>query len=220
MPLSFAPPPSATPTLNVLLYGPPKTGKTTGAASAPGPILYLNLDLPNAARFAHLLHGGEIREAQFEGLQTLNDVVHELHSGNTDYRTVVVDPVGDLHRALLEEASDRAVRPTLNAYGDTSTYVERFCRSLCQAPVNVVLVCHDYEVRDEATGEVMRLPWTGTSNPRLGRALMGMVDIVGYTGVVEDEEGELTYVAQLVPAKGRIGGVRGVPAHVLGKARP
>jgi len=38
--------------------------------------------------------------------------------------------------------------------------------------------------------------------------LMGMVDIVGYTGVIQKEGGDPEYVAQLVNAKGRRGGDR------------
>jgi len=44
--------PSEDPNTNVLLYGPPKSGKTVAAASAPKPLLYLNADRPNATRFA------------------------------------------------------------------------------------------------------------------------------------------------------------------------
>ena len=62
------------PNVNVLLYGGPKTGKTMGAASAPGPILYLNADRPNATRLAHAKYGKAIREVRVEGLQTLIDV--------------------------------------------------------------------------------------------------------------------------------------------------
>jgi len=53
-----------------------------------------------------------------------------------------------------------------------------------------------------------RLPWTGTTNPALGSKLMGMVDIVGYTGVVEQEDGERAYIAQLITQQGRRGGDR------------
>jgi hypothetical protein len=47
-----------------------------------------------------------------------------------------------------------------------------------------------------------------TNNPALGRRLMGMVDVVGYTAVMEQEGGDYAYVAQLVNAKGRRGGDR------------
>jgi hypothetical protein len=91
---------------------------------------------------------------------------------------------------------------------DTSTHIERFCRALCELPVTAVFVCHEYPVKDEGSGQLERLPWTGTTNPALGSKLMGMVDIVGYTGVVEHENGEREYIAQLVTQQGRRGGDR------------
>jgi hypothetical protein len=219
--LSFIKPPEHPP-LNVLLYGAPKTGKTAGACSAPPGVLLLNLDLPNATHFALSQHpDGSIMVANFEGLQTMIDVSHAIieQRGQAEpvIRTVVIDTVAELHRRLLEEASDRAVRPTLNQYGDTSTHIERFCRFCCEAAVNCVIVCHETPVRDEASGQFERLPYTGTTNPALGQKLMGMVDVVGYTGVVEQEGGTHQYVAQLVNGLGRRGGDR---FNVLGDWRP
>lgn len=214
MPLTFQPPPDPEPHVNVLLYGPPKSGKTAGACSAPEPVVLLNADLPNASRYAHSRR--EILELQFEGFETLVDVVRALGDGTLDAGTVVVDPIGELHRHLLEEASNRAVRPTLNQYGDVGVHLERFCRALCEAPVNTVLVCHEQPVKDEASGVIERLPWTGTTNPALGHKLMGMVDVVGYCGLSERDDGELEYVAQLVNGGGRRGGDR---FAVLGLAR-
>lgn len=216
MTLEFQPPPGDTPTINVVLLGPPKTGKTTGAASAPGKILYLNTELPTATRFARLTHGERLAEVKFEGMSTLVDATYEVYNADTGFSTVVVDSVGELYRLLLEEESKGAIRPTLNQYGDTTSNVERFCRAMCKSPLHAVFVCHDHPVRDEASGETERLPWTGTGNPKLGRNLMGMVDVVGFTGVVE-QDGSTEYVAQLIPAKGRPGGDR---FNALGKTRP
>lgn len=199
---------------NILLYGGPKTGKSIGASSAPPGVLFLNLDLPNATRTARAMRpDGSLMEVEFQGFQTLVDTIHALNqqSGNGTDRvieTVVVDPLGELYRLLLEEASDRAVRPTLPQRGDVSIHIERFCRGLCEADVNVVLVAHEVTSKDEGTGLHERLPWTGTSNPALGSKLMGMVDIVGYTGVIEKEDGTKDYVAQLVNSQGRRGGDR------------
>ena len=206
--------------LNVLLYGPPKSGKTTGACSAPPDVMLLNADLPNAPRFARGRYGDHIAELDLTGdsdpvIGSMIDIVKEVRDG-TNFQTVVVDPIGELHRRLLEEASGRAIRPTLNQYGDVSTHVERFCRALCEAPVNVVIVAHDFLSKDETTGQVEHLPWTGTTNPSLGAKLMGMADVVGYTGVVEHENEEPTYWAQLINAQGRRGGDR---TGTLGRAR-
>lgn len=208
MALSFAPAVEDVPTINVVLLGPPKTGKTMGAASAPGPVLYLNADLPTATRYARRYYGEKVQEVRFEGMQTLIDITHAAYDPEKPWGTVVIDTIGELYRLIIEDASKRAVRPTLNQYGDTSVYLERFCRSLCEAPVNAVFICHDHPVQDEAAGETLVMPFTGTSNPKLGRKLLGMVDVIGYTGAIFGEDGGREWVAQLTNNKGRPGGGR------------
>lgn len=209
MTLQYAPAVGDVPTINVALIGPPKTGKTTGAASAPGKVLYVNTDLPTATRFARRKFGDKVQEAIFEGMQTLVDVTHSAYD-TTDFQTVAIDTVGDLYRRMLEDSSNRAVRPSLPTYGDVSVYLERFLRSLCEAPVNAIFVCHDLPLHDEATGESSVLPFMGSIGKgglKLGRQLLGMVDVIGFTGVVEKDSGR-EFVAQLTTNKGRPGGDR------------
>jgi hypothetical protein len=197
--------------MNVLLYGSPKTGKTAGAATAPGPTLLVNADLPNASRIAHRVAGDRLRELAWpeEGgvLQTMIDVHHVVY-GQDPPDTVIVDTVGDLHRRLLEDLAKRAIRPTLNAYGDTIVHIERFCRMLCEAPVNAIFVAHEWPVHNE-DGTVDKLLWAGTksSSESFSQKLMGMVDVVGYTAIMDTQEGR-QYVAQLVTQSGRRGGDR------------
>jgi len=190
--------------------GAPKTGKSLGAGSAPGPILYLNSDLAGATRLVHKFFGDRIQELSFEGLPTLVEVSTEITKSPQDWGTVVLDTIGDAHRKVIEGLSGRAMRPKINDYGDTTTHLERFCRFMCEAPVNFVIVSHETISKDEEAGTHERLPWTGTSNPALGSKLMGMVDIIGYTGIrqSEDPDGKPLYVAQLVSAGGRRGGDR------------
>lgn len=192
--------------LNVLLYGPPKVGKTVAAASAPGPLLYLNADRPNATRFAHKLHGG-FDEARVTGLETLIAAMHSINEGS--YRSIVVDPVGETYMRILEGISGSALRPAIQLRGDTSTHLERFCRALCDAPINVVFVCHELPTKDEESGVIERQPYTGTNNPAFGQKLMAMVDAVAYCGSVPIEgSDEVEYVGQLITAAGRRGGDR------------
>jgi hypothetical protein len=201
---------------SVLLYGPPKTGKTTGATSAPGPVLLLNADLPNASFFAHSRRD-DLLEIPYESFrETLIAIGKGIADGDPTFggttppiKTLVVDPINELYRRILDELSNRAVSPTLPTYQAVNVHLERFCRALCETPLmNVVFVCHDLPVKDESTEEVERLPATGTTNPALGRRLMGMVDIVGFTAVYEEEGQGFKYMAQLVNAKGRRGGDR------------
>jgi hypothetical protein len=94
--------------------------------------------------------------------------------------------------------------------------VERFCRDLCEHPgINVVIVCHDKQIENDGRVEV--LPWTGTSNTALGGKLMSMVDVIGYTGIIEQEGGKKVYAATLLEGGGRKGGDRFAS---LGKWQP
>jgi hypothetical protein len=143
MPLDFVSPSANPPTLNILLYGPPKVGKTTGACSAPGPVLYLNAGGPNAVRFARRKYGDDqIHEVEVKNGSTLNEVLLHLRSGKAPEKTVVLDTVGESFTAVLEGYTGGA-KPTLPQYGDTTTAIERFCRELRDLPVNVVLCAHE-----------------------------------------------------------------------------
>jgi hypothetical protein len=207
MPLEFVEP-SEELNVNVMLYGPPKTGKTAGACTAPGPVLVVNADSPNATRWAHA-HREGLHEIKVHGLATLIDVVNELNDNPDRFASVVVDPIGELHRQVIEGISGRAIRPKLNDYGDVAVHLERFCRALCALPVTAVFVAHETSQKDEDSGAFERLPWTGTTNPALGGKIMSMVDIIGYTGVIQNaENADPRYVAQLLPGGGRKGGAR------------
>ena len=202
--LSLVKPSDTSHTLNVLLYGPPKVGKTIAAASAPKPLLYLNSDRPNATRVAHTMF--DFDEAHVEDLNTLMAAMYEIEKGA--YRTVVVDPLGETYRHVLEGLTGRALRPPIQLYGDTGTHIERFCRALCNAPVNAVFVAHEIPTKDEESGVIERLPFTGTNNPAFAGKLMAMVDAIAYVGIVQKEGEDPTYVGQLVTAGGRRGGDR------------
>jgi len=136
----------------------------------------------------------------------------------TMIQTVVVDKVDELYRRLLEEFSNRSVRPSLPTYGEVSVQVERFIRALCMAPnVNTVIVCTDMVMQNG--DETVFIPFTGTKagSADLGAKLASMVDILGYTAVIEQDNGEKQGIAQLIPLKGRNGGDR---FDCLGDWRP
>lgn len=207
MSLDFVDPADHPPVLNVMLYGPPGSGKTTGALSAPGPILYVNSEGPNAAMFARRLYPDTaIREITVSGGDVLNEALLYLREPGCDIKTVVLDSLGAIFQAVLEGYTGGG-KPTLPQYGDTSTALERFARALRDLSVNLVLIAHEQPVKDETSGEFERLPYTGTSNPAMGVKLMAQADVVGYTGRLEpdDEHTEPRYVAQLIPAGGRHG---------------
>jgi len=202
--------------LNVFLYGPPKTGKTMGGASAPGPILYLNGDRPNAVVMAKRKYGDKLHIAKITGLETMIAATHALLEEH-DYETVVIDPISELHRMTLEGLSGRSTHPPIQLYLDAQTHIERFCRHLCDLPINVVFIAWEKAEKDEESGTFERVPFMGTNNSTPAAKLMAMVDVIGYTGVVAGDGDEPPkYMAQLVPAGGRKGGDR---FGVLGRTR-
>lgn len=203
--LNFLLPRERAPKTNTLLFGPPKRGKSTGAATAPGPILFLNAEPPNALDFPRSINPeGHIREWPLLGHQSLSDAWLYLKDGGDGERTVVLDTVGELWRVLVEEKAP-VNRPTLQQFGDAGTEIERFCRYLTRdCPMNVVLVCHEQYM--DAPGGKMLMPQTGgQKNPMI---LCSMVDVVGYVTVVEERDKPPRYVAEVVPAPGRYAGHR------------
>lgn len=213
-PPTFVTPTQVDPTLNVLIYGAPGSGKTVGATTAPGPVVVLNAEGPGALRKSRELHGdAKIREIAITGKADLDGAYLWLRDGGDGTKTVVVDTVGEVYRILLEEQGGDT--PSLQHYGHVNTTIERFVRALRDLPMNVVLVCHEELISDGTTGETIRQPVTG--GKKLPAQLMAQVDVVAYTKVVPQDDGAPEYMAQLVNGSGRLGKDR---SGRLGAARP
>ena len=225
--MEFAKPHTANPHLSILAYGSPGTGKTafacSGAYSGDGGVLLLNLDRKARTRFARSkkrdpegrIH--EIAIPPFEAvdgkvkrhvLDLMGEISRSVAEPQDFFDWVVIDPIGELYRRLLEEESNRAIHlgtQGLNMRLAVTTHIERFCRFLADCPINSVFVCHELTEKDEATETFERLPFTGTTNTNLSGKIMAMVDIVAYTGVKQQEDGSKHYLAQLYPGGGRRG---------------
>lgn len=206
--LTFATPKPAA-TRNILLYGPGGSGKTVNTVgTAPGPVLYLNAEGSGAIDYTRRHYPAQdIREltiSKANAKATLAGVMRYLRAGADGARTVVVDSVPEVFKALLKESAGTN-KVDFTHYSEAGPALEDFLRFLRDEPFHVVLIAHEATERNETTGEMVWRPYTGTNKPTLANSLVYAADIVGYCGVVggATEDDPPRYVGQLVPAKGR-----------------
>lgn len=216
--LTFVTPPPRVESLKVLLYAGPGVGKSVGAGTAPGPILWLNAEGPDALRYARHVHGNDkIREVAVTSKATLDAAYRYARDPENGVRSIVVDTLGEVYAVLLGEraaaspgARKNGGKPTPGDYGDANNDLVRFVKALRDLPLNVILVAHEMtlEVTDDNGDEgTEKFPFCGTNKPAVAQRLMGMVQVVGYVGrqAPETDDDEPSWVAQVVPAKGRKG---------------
>lgn len=207
-PLMFASVPDTPNTVNVLCYGPPGAGKSTFAATGPGPLLWINAEGGGALSYARKTasqRGTTIHEVRLDPLipvrSTLLQVVKHLRAGTEPVvRTVVVDTLGKTRDMLVDQIVEKGTRNSLPQYGQVADILGKFVGVLRDLDVNVVLIAHE-DVADGDQGDRIVRPLIGG---QLTEKIPGEVDIVTYCGVVRDDSaGTVRYVGQLVEGRGR-----------------
>lgn len=203
--LTFFQAPPAPDTFNVLLYGPAGSGKSTAAATAPGPILWLNFEGPNALAHARKIaaeRGTAIHEVRVahtqDPRQVLRSAVNHIVNGAEPHcRTLVVDTIGKVRSQLAQAIGGS--KPTMAQWGTVANELDDFIRHGRDMPANLILLAHE-DIKDGEgdEGRITRPLIGGSATEKV----VAEVDIVGYTGVVEREDG-IRYMAQLVQRGGR-----------------
>lgn len=181
--LMFAAEPDVPGTMNVLAYGPGGSGKSTFAATAPGPIMWLNFEGAGALAYARKKareRGTTINEVRFDPgtdpRPQLRQVIDHLKSGATPAPgTVVIDTVGKLRDALIGVMVDQGAKNSLRQYGDVKKALTALVRRLRDTDVNVVFLAH--ESIEDADGDRIVRPQVGS----FAEDLIGEVDVVAYT---------------------------------------
>lgn len=210
--LEFADDTNVPVTFNVLAYGPPKSGKSTAAATAPGPILWVNAEGRGALAYARKLakeRGTQILEVRIERdtdvRTTLRKVLQYVRSGTEPKpRTVVLDTLAKVRDGLVRQMVDPGSKNSLKQYGEVNRILNETISILRDEPVNLILLAHE-NVQD-ADGDRIVEPLIGGA---LTQFAQGEVDVLAYTGIHRDEQtGETSYVGQLVEGRGRRAGDR------------
>ena len=188
-------------TVNILLYGPAGAGKSTAAASAPGPVMFINLEGPNALHFARKT----AREAETEVLEVRVDWGEDprayfresfVAAKERGVNTIVIDTLGKLRDGIAFNIGGES--PSLPQWGQVGKAMTTILRELRDSDMNTVLICHE-RVLDSDTGDRIVEPLVGGKTTT---EAMAEVDVIAYCGAVRDENGT-RYLAQLVESKGR-----------------
>lgn len=210
--LVFVDAPAIPETFNVLLYGPAKSGKSTAAATAPGPIVWVSAEGPGALAYARKTaheRGTKIQEVRVRrGEDTralLRRVIEHVRMGiEPRPKTIVIDTIAKVRERLIGEIVVPGASNSIQQFGEVARILREFVEILRDEPVNLIIVAHHDP--SDADGQRIVQPLIGGA---LTQVIPGEVDVIAYTHSFKDEEsGQRRYVGQLVEAKGRIAGDR------------
>lgn len=205
--LLFIEDPGAPDTFNVLLYGETGSGKSTAAATAPGPIMWVNAEGPGALAYPRKVareRDTQIYEARIprnlSPRPILRQVIEHVRDGTEpQVQTVVVDTVAKVRDGLIRDMVTPGAKNSIQQFGEVAKVLEEFVVMLRDLPVNLVLICHE-EISDVDSERIVQ--------PLIGGALTakipGDMDVMAYCGATRDPDtGGVQYLGQLVAGKGR-----------------
>ena len=167
--------------LKVLLYGESGAGKTTFAASAPGPVFFFDFDgnISSAKKYLEVTNPGKIGEIDYEHLplsrtqnpygrfQALLKGLEDLAAnGDFKFKTVVLDSLTLYSDALMADVmrtnpGTKRFNPDVPVMQDYLVNAIKFKQDIARIlslPCNVICTGHITQEKDEITGEIRVRP--------------------------------------------------------------
>lgn len=173
--------------LKLVLFGPPKTGKTTAAVSGSGRKLLILTepqgDLPLVGR-------DDVDVVRPSTGNDISEIITALHAGAvSEYDRVVLDSATFAIEVVGSKAINKAIeagRDTRNVYGAVGAAVSQYIHDLMALPVDVVITTQlrssfDDDADDSPTVEEGNYPFTLAVTPMVYKVLAPAASVLGRT---------------------------------------
>lgn len=184
--------------LTMVLYGPSGSGKTTIAATAPKPLLYVDVNDRGTESIADVKG---IRVREILTIQDLDDTYWWLTKNPDKYKTVVIDTCTQLQTMVSAEVAAKNKRKgdpgdwgtlTKRDWGDISALMKEMLvnfRDLQDRGINVIFIAQDrtFNLTDEEEENPSLLaPEVGPAlSPSVAKTLNAAVSVIGNTYIRE-----------------------------------
>jgi phage nucleotide-binding protein len=177
-----------------LFYGRAGTGKTTLGATFPGPVLHLDIREKGTDSISDLKN---VDTLQLEDWDQFEQVYWFLKSGESKYKSVLIDPVSQLQdfamiQALEQSGKQEGDMMSKRAWGIVSGLMKTWIinyRDLVDDGINVVFLAHDRASDGEEGEDGELMPSVGPRlMPSISSMLNGAVKIIGNTFIRETHE--------------------------------
>ncbi len=190
----------------MLLYGPPGSGKTTLAGSAPRPIF-----LDTEGGLVPLRHRQDLLAARIQSTEDFSAAYAWLLENQDQYDTVVVDSLSQLQSVCLDSYMKHVVQTQssrdineveLRDWSVNTQQMRRIIRAVRNLPKHIIFVALE-DQREDNMGIVRMGP---ALTPKVAHEAMAAVDTIGRLVVSNNGERELLVAPRpLYIAKDRTG---------------
>jgi|GEM_PF-2597466 len=186
--------------MNILLYGPTGSGKTTQCATLPKVLI---IDTEDGTLSAAQVDNG----AQRFGVETWEDlsyIMAYLESQEHGFKSVAFDTMSSLVDLGLDYVKrelngltdpDEMMATQLQDWGSVSALLKRLILQAKALPMHTIFTCHERYLNEDGrvSGIVPDLP------PKVRNALQAACDFIGYCKVLDGEEEEPRFITAFHP---------------------
>jgi len=171
---------------NILLYGPPKIGKSSFAAQ---------MDMPIFAATEDGLHGLEVYQVPIGDWPTFLQFCQEIAAGDHPFKNVVIDTVDNLFKYCSQYMCAKLgiIHESEMEWGKGWAIVKnefmRVITKLASLPYGLFMISHA-ELREVRTRTEKYDKWMPTMSKQAWEIVYPFLDIILFAALEENEDGE------------------------------